>query len=372
MRKLSIYCTIILLAIGFSSETFAQKGESTPARRQGFAGAPYVKYSPETGWAGGLTGLYYFHLSDDTTVRPSDVSAGIMYSLKHQYSLGINTDEYFDVYHLNAGIHYQQIPLNFYGIGNYVPADPIDNYTPLRRGGEFVVTQNFIPSREQGEGFDAGIQAEFRNDEVKQSNAGGMIAAKAVPGAKGGFSNGVGAVARYDTRDNKYATHDGQFDDVEAIFYGRSFGSDYTFSRYTVDARRFIPINILPTDEEQTLAFQAYGVAAAGEEPFYLMSGLGGDSKLRGYYLLRFRDNDMALLQGEYRFPIYWRFSGVAFGGVGEVAHTLSDFSLSGLHSSYGIGLRVLVVPKERINARVDYGIGSDSRQIYFSILEAF
>jgi len=34
--------------------------------------------------------------------------------------------------------------------------------------------------------------------------------------------------------------------------------------------------------------------------------------------------------------------------------------------------LRLLVVPAEHLNARVDYGIGSDSKQIYFSILEAF
>lgn len=367
--KLSIFCTIILLAIGFSSETFAQ-------RRQGFAGAPYVKYSPETGWAGGLTGLYYFRFSNDTTLpesRPSDVSAGVMYSERHQYSIGVNTDEYFthDTYHFNAGVHYQQIPLNFFGIGNDAPRDALDNYTPLRRGGEFYFTKNLIRS-EQGEGFNAGPQAEFRNDQIRQSNSGGIIAQNTVPGSQGGFSNGIGAIALYDTRDNKYSAKFGHYEDVEAIFYGRMLGSDFTFNRYTVDARRYIPINILPTDEEQTLAFQAYGVVATGNEPFYLMSGLGGDSKLRGYYLLRFRDNNMALLQGEYRFPIWWRFSGVAFAGAGEVAHQISDFTVGGLHPSYGLGIRLLVVPRERINARVDYGIGGDSRQIYFSILEAF
>jgi hypothetical protein len=362
--KLSIICTI-LFAMGFFSETFAQN-------RTGFAGAPYVKYSPETGWAGGLTGLYYFRFSNDTMDRPSDISAGVMYSQFHQYSIGVNTDQYYahDDYHLNAGIHYQQIPLDFFGTGNYVPRDPIDNYTPLRRGGEFVFTKN-LGASEQGDGFDAGIQGEFRNDEIRKSKPSGIIALNEVPGTGGGFSNGLGAVARYDTRDNKYSTRIGDYDDIEAIFYGRALGSDFTFSRYTLDARRFIPVDWLPIGA-QTLAFQAYGVVAQGNEPFYLMSGLGGDSKLRGYYLLRFRDNDMALLQGEYRFPVWWRFGGVIFGGAGEVGHELSDFSIGGLHPSYGVGLRLLVVPKEHINARVDYGIGQDSKQLYFSILEAF
>jgi hypothetical protein len=364
--KLSIICTItVLLAIGFSTEIQAQG-------RTGFAGAPYVKYSPETGWAGGLTGLYYFRFSNDTTDRPSDISAGVMYSQFHQYSLGVNTDEYYDHdnYQLTAGLHYQQIPLDFFGVGNDVPRDAIDNYTPLRRGGEFIFTKNWIRT-ELGEGFNAGIQGEFRNDQIKSSQPGAIISQNAVPGTTGGFSNGLGAVARYDTRDNKYSTLTGDFEDIEAIFYGRALGSDFTFNRYTLDARRFIPVDWLPIGP-QTLAFQAYGVMATGNEPFYLMSGLGGDRMLRGYYLLRFRDNDMALMQGEYRFPIWWRFSGVIFGGAGEVAHELTDFSTGGLHTSYGLGLRVLVVPKEHINARVDYGIGHDSKQLYFSILEAF
>jgi outer membrane protein assembly factor BamA len=102
------------------------------------------------------------------------------------------------------------------------------------------------------------------------------------------------------------------------------------------------------------------------------MDGLGGDQKVRGYYLLRFRDNDVGLLQAEWRFPIWWRFGGVIFADGGEVGHTLSSFSIGGIHPSAGIGLRLLVVPAEHLNARLDYGIGTDSKEIYFSILEAF
>jgi hypothetical protein len=50
----------------------------------------------------------------------------------------------------------------------------------------------------------------------------------------------------------------------------------------------------------------------------------------------------------------------------------LSDFTTRGIHPSAGIGLRFLVVPDEHLNARVDYGIGTDAYAIYISILEAF
>jgi len=369
---LALISTVLMLS--FTEIAHAQLkavGKDTSANsRHGFAGAPYVKYAPETGFVGGLVGLYYFHIGDASGqhTRPSDLSSGVMYSQKHQYSIGVNYDLYTpgDDYHLNGGLHYQRIPLDFFGVGNYGPRDPIDNYTPIRRGTEFTFTKNVIRS-EQGEGLNVGVEGEFRNDAVLNSDSSGMIAMGNVPGSNGGFSSGAGVIALYDTRDNKYSTQDGQYNDIEAIYYGRTLWSDFTFSRYTVDLRRFYPVA-----ENQTIAAQFYGVLANGNEPFYMLSGLGGDSKLRGYYLSRFRDNDLALLQTEYRFPIVWRFGGVVFAGAGEVGHQVSDFTLAGLHPSVGVGLRLLVGPAEHLNARVDYGIGSDSKQIYFSILEAF
>ncbi len=348
------------------ADTNAKKND-----RHGFAGAPYIKYGPETGWVGGLVGLYYFHLNSDPNerTRPSDISSGLSYSQLHQYSIGVNYDLYFpgDEYHLMGGVHYQRIPIDFFGIGDYSPRDAIDNYTPLRRGTEFTLTKNVIKAENQGEGLNVGVEGEFRNDEITASNPTGLIATNNVPGAQGGMSDGAGVLATYDTRDNKYSTHDGQYDDVEAQFYGRWLWSDYSFNRYTVDLRRFIPIA-----SDQTLAAQFYGVLANGNEPFYLMAQLGGDSKLRGYYMGRFRDNDLALLQAEYRFPIVWRFSGVAFAGAGQVGHVLSDFRMDAWRPAFGAGLRFLVVPSEHLNARVDYGIGTDSKEVYFSILEAF
>ncbi|HEY3876716.1 MAG TPA: BamA/TamA family outer membrane protein [Candidatus Kapabacteria bacterium] len=372
-----------LLCIVISHPAFSQNSDSTSAStnvdstksehfsKRGFAGAPYVRYEPETGLVGGLVGMYYYHLGSDENeklTRPSDFSAGASYSQQHQSTFGINYDVYFphDAYYLTGGFHYQQFPLDFFGDGDHTPATNIDEYTPLYRGLTFDFTKNIFRSR-YGEGLNVGIEGEFRNDHILKSDSGGLIATGQVPGAAGGVSNGLGVVAIYDTRDNTYSTHKGQYESVDAEFYGKALGSDYSIERYTADLRKFYPIA-----KDQTLAFQFYGVLANGTVPFYMMNGLGGDQKLRGYYLLRFRDNDVALLQGEYRFPIWWRFGGAAFVGAGEVGHTLSNFTLNGIHPSYGLGLRLLVVKAEHLNARLDYGFGTDSHELYFSILEAF
>ncbi len=93
---------------------------------------------------------------------------------------------------------------------------------------------------------------------------------------------------------------------------------------------------------------------------------------MRGYYLGRYRDKEMIVLQTEYRMPVWRRFGIVGFGGLGEVSERIKDFSLSGIKYSLGGGIRFAVKPKEKLNIRLDYGIGSHSSGVYLYITEAF
>ena len=78
------------------------------------------------------------------------------------------------------------------------------------------------------------------------------------------------------------------------------------------------------------------------------MPTLGGSSNLRGFGNHRFRDKDMILFTGEYRYPL-WNVglpTGVALEAVwfvdtGMVYDTLEeDFSFDTLATDYGFGLR--------------------------------
>jgi outer membrane protein assembly factor BamA len=337
----------------------------------GIVGAPYVKYAQETGIAGGLVGLYYFDLpsgSGATASRPSSISGGVSYTQKKQFSLGIHPDLYLagDAYHAMVGFDYKRIPFNFYGVGNANPVDRIDQYTPLWIGGSAKLTKKLMWTP-IGEGLNAGLSAEVRHDELLSSDAGGVLQSGAVVGSQGGWSSGVGPAVDYDTRDNVYSTHIGTYAALDTKFYGRSTGSDFTFNRYALDVRQFIPVFT-----DHVIALQGLTTIATGDEPFYMMSMLGGENNMRGYYQGRFRDNDMAVLQAEYRMPLIWRFGLVGFADAGEVAHTVDQFSLNGLHYTYGAGIRFLIVPSKNIGVRADYGIAKDAGQFYLSINEAF
>ena len=49
-----------------------------------------------------------------------------------------------------------------------------------------------------------------------------------------------------------------------------------------------------------------------------------------------------------------------------------TDIDLSKIKTSIGVGVRYLVLPKERINVRIDLGFGTQHPGLYFNIREAF
>jgi outer membrane translocation and assembly module TamA len=107
--------------------------------------------------------------------------------------------------------------------------------------------------------------------------------------------------------------------------------------------------------------------------PVRSLASFGGANRMRGYYDGRYKDLNQLLLQGEYRFPLVWKLSAVAFAGTGSVAASFSEYALNDLKYSYGAGLRIPLDRKERLNMRLDYGIGQGKNNgFYLQLGEAF
>jgi outer membrane translocation and assembly module TamA len=94
---------------------------------------------------------------------------------------------------------------------------------------------------------------------------------------------------------------------------------------------------------------------------------------MRGYYHGRFRDLQQFAVQGEYRRHVYKRIGVVAFAGVGNVSDKISGLNFTNLKYSIGGGLRYALNASERLNLRLDYGIGKGTNSgFYFQLAEAF
>jgi outer membrane translocation and assembly module TamA len=84
------------------------------------------------------------------------------------------------------------------------------------------------------------------------------------------------------------------------------------------------------------------------------------------------RDRQYVATQAEYRTPSWRRMGLAAFVGAGEVAPSVTKFSVDGLHAAAGAGLRVMLSRQERLALRMDYGAGRGSSGFYVTVGEAF
>jgi outer membrane protein assembly factor BamA len=117
-------------------------------------------------------------------------------------------------------------------------------------------------------------------------------------------------------------------------------GNVNDFTRVELELQHYLPL----LKDRRVMALRALvssSDADAGRQvPFYLQRTLGGPDTLRGFRRFRFRDENLLLLQAEYRWEIFTAVDGAIFFDAGNVAPTFDELSLRHLESDYGIGFR--------------------------------
>lgn len=146
-------------------------------------------------------------------------------------------------------------------------------------------------------------------------------------------------------------------------------GSSYSYTSYQLDARRYVP---LQGDGSSVLAFQSLVRLTSGSPSFRDFSMLGGDVINRGYYEGRYRDQNAAQFQAEWRQHAIGRFGFTVFAGTGEVWDRFENFSMNNYKWTAGAGLRFNINKEDPTNLRIDFGISKESTGFYLQFGEAF
>ncbi len=326
-------------------------------------GYPYAYYTPETQLAIGLGGIVYFRSEDFLQGKPSKVLASAYYTSNQQYSISLIPQFYFkeDIHFVSADLYFGRVVDKFYGIGNSTPDHQDVNYDALSAMADLKYTWKI--TEEQS----LGLNYKFGNYNITKTSDNYILSDSSVLGDKGGLVSGGGMNFSIDTRDYIFYPTRGIWFEGSAQLYPQIIMGDYKFGRYVADARWYTS-----TAEDVVLAVQAYGAFSSGSPPFYELPALGGSSRMRGYFKGRFRDRQYVMGQVELRRQFAGQFGIVLFGGVGEVMPHMGDFTLTGLKYSFGGGIRFMLDEKEKMNIRVDYGMGENTNGVYFAIEEAF
>jgi hypothetical protein len=326
---------------------------------------PIFSYSTEAGYVLGLAKFNLFDLSKNDTVSVSSkISELATFSTLGQVNLVVATELNWHKgrYMVQGYINYKEQPEYILGIGNDVSIDSVES---IKINKIKFVNYGFIQAVEH---LYLGVGVDLTDYASVETDSNSFLVRDNVAGIDGGTGVGLGVAGIYDSRDNRYNGHKGYYLSIKYMNFPSFLGNPYLYTKVDVDARTyFVPWF------KHVIAMQATTSFRNGTVPFYELSLLGGEDKMRGYYEGALRDKVLVDCQIEYRMPV-WNIFGVnAWIGTGRVAPDYAHLSLDGFWLSYGGGFRIKVDSKHDTNLRFDFGFGPGGISgTYINFAEAF
>jgi hypothetical protein len=327
---------------------------------------PTVAFAPETSWEFGLSGLYLYYAKSDPSNRLSEFNAFTFYTLENQYGLWIDHANYGhrDRYMFLGRLRFQSFPLFYHGIGRNTPEEPL-----ALVDAQYLLWKEHFLKQIQGYLY-GGLYTDLQNlpapNFVDQTDDTYPLP----EGWEGSFNLGLGLSAVYDDRRNVLNVRDGNFTEISFLKYHPSLGSDFNFTSFLVDSRFFRPIG-----KNNVWANQLLAQFVDGQAPFHMLSLMGGESMMRGYYYGRYRDQHLLALQSEFRmlpFSFAKRWGASFFMAAGQVYPSFDALQLQEFKLAGGGGLRFLIFPQKDIYTRLDFALTEEGPGFYFFIGEAF
>lgn len=355
---------IIPYTIKLPKLSLPHKDTIPPMTRKNLLAFPFAVRSLETNWGfGGIAARFFKPGKRDTTVRTSDASILLLYTLRSQLIMVLSSTIYFpredNIVRFQAS--YSYYPDDFWGLGNHTAYTA---ETPFSQKQWFINPQYL--KRVHADMY-LGVTYEFQHTGPVEHTPGDIIDQENIIGRYGGNTSGIGPILSWDTRNNAYSPDKGHFAEIQYVYFPQFLGSDFKFTVLSIDLRQFIRLSA-----KEVLGVQGLGGLTFGNTPFRKLEELGGTDMMRGYYGGRYTDKCLQAYQVEYRRFLFWRFGMVLFAATGEVAPTVDKFELNGLHYTGGGGIRFALSKEEKLNLRIDYGVAKHSNAFTVQLHEAF
>ena len=359
---------ISILAFSLSIYSFARINVDSlfqKISRLSFYCVPTLAYQPETKFAFGVGGGYYFKF-----INPSKISSltfNTSVTQNQQFTFNVTPRIYFGnkTWYVYSNLNIQNYPDTYYGIGNAkedLLTHPI-RYTSRR----FSLT--LLPQRYLTEHLSLGILLSVKSEKtVWADSLNKRMLTTNVLGWKPYLMVGLGCALTYDSRNSLFYPTTGVFSKLNFIRYDRFWGSSYNVTDLRFDFRHYISLY-----QNHVFAWQFYTNWKLGcAIPFQMLATIGGSDLMRGFTQEKYRDNALAVLQGEYRFPIYNIFKGAVFCSTGDVFDS-RNLIIDKLKFSYGAGVRFRIT-KAKVNLRFDVTLNNyySGFNYYITAMEAF
>jgi hypothetical protein len=330
---------------------------------QSWSFLPFAAYSPETSLSFG--GLVARITEDDHGEVSSSLTSSAQYTLKNQAVVSGRYEAWRgDGWRfLLEGSGKLKWPDRLYPPGNEAGREGYEEWTS--RGAEF---QASFQRRAFSPFLFLGPLVEISTLQIREKEDGGLLDQGLIPGAEDHALVGLGFAATWDSRDSPIFPRSGALHTL-GLSGHRSFrGTERWVGKGEVDLRVYLPLG-----KASVLALRGRVRASGGDVPFSMYAPIGGVAGgLRGIYQTRYTEAAAGIAVAEFRLPLYWRFSWVAFGGLGQVGSSSRSFGWEGIHWAGGGGVRFALMPQSGLNVGVDLGFGEGETNVYFVLGEVF
>ena len=336
---------------------------------------PAAGYSLATDFAGLVAANATFRTTMDANT--STMVTSFTYTVRNQIILPLLASIWTNdnKYNIVTDWRYVKFPSYTYGLGGYTTLSDgyLINYSALRL--HSTLLRRIKKSMYVGVGYnmDYFYNIEEINPPAKGTDFEKYELDKIVN--KEEFASGLTFNFLYDNRTNSINPEHGNFLNVIYRTNVTSLGNNYSWRSLVIDARKYISF---PRNSDNVLALWTYEwLTVTGQAPYLMMPNTGGDpysNTGRGYILGRFRGNNMAYVEGEYRFGITNNglLGGVAFANAESVTEQHSG-RFENIAPGWGAGIRLKLDKFSRTNVALDYGFGlGGSGGLFVNIGEVF
>ncbi|WBL44292.1 BamA/TamA family outer membrane protein [Algoriphagus halophytocola] len=396
---------IIFLWISTSFQALAQDADTVeylPNRINNFSilPLPAIAYNPANGWMFGVAAASSWYMGAPSTTHQSNLVFNFLYTTKKQWIISSKSNVFLadDQWNLIGDWRYFITSQPTFGLGSSSPnelsmgligSDPVLEgeqqmdfslikfyETILRRVGtsKFYIGLGYHLDIHQkiesytGETLD--FEADFSHDFYNEQFG--------FPTDKYTLS-GVSLNGIMENRDIAVSPYERNYAMISYKINPEFLGSNQSSSTLLLDYRHYFTLN--PRRKRHVLAAWVYGnFLISGDLPYMNLPALGWDMfgrTGRGYAQGRFRGEQMAYTELEYRFPLQKNkdlFGGTVFVNAASFSSKLDGEKLMNtINPGYGLGLRVMINKEKRTTITADYGFGQQGNSgFYLNINESF
>ena len=333
---------------------------------------PAAGYTLQTDFAGIIAGNASFYT--DTSANASTILMNFTYTVRSQIILPLQTNLWTknDKYNIVIDWRYLYFPSFTYGLGGHTSLSDgyLIDYSTVHI--HQAVLRKIRPDMYLGVGYNLDYYWGIKEldpppNKVTDFENYGFAGTE--------FASGFTFNYLYDSRDNPFNAEKGNF--VNVIYRPNLtiFGNTATWRSLTVDLRKYVKF---PASSNNVLAFWSYEwLTLSGKPPYLMLPNTGGDpysNTGRGYIQGRFRGNNMAYVEGEYRFRLTHNgiLGGVVFGNAESFTEQTSN-KFETIAPGWGAGIRLKFNKFSRTNVALDYGFGlGGSGGLFVNVGEVF